>query len=202
MRFLLVCDGPSDGALVSHIRRLLIQHGVDQPDGIFWTKGRLLVDRIRNGVERLGNADLLFVHRDTEGYDIGARYCEITTAIQDAHYDGPWVAIVPVRMTEAWLLLDEEAIRDAVRKPNGRTPVVLPFPHECERRANPKLILETALITASETRGRRQDKIRKEFPNLRRNLLENLPIGGRLDQLESWVRFRDDTIRALQELDG
>ena len=202
MRFLLVCDGPSDGALVSHIQRMLILCGEVEPEGNYWSRGRLLTDRIHNGVDRLGNADLLFVHRDAEAVDPEPRYAEITDAIEETSYHGPWVGIVPIRMTEAWLVLDEEAIRDAVRKPNGSTPITLRAPNETQRRADPKTILETALIDASETRGRRRDKIRREFSNLRRGLLQNLQEGGPLEQVSSWVRFRDDTAAALRELNG
>ena len=200
MEFLLICDGSSDGALVEHIRRLLIRSGVPEPEGNYSTRGRFLVDRIRNGIERLGNPDLVFIHRDAESTDPDRRYREIETAIEDAPYPGQWVGIVPRRMTEAWLLLDEQAIREAVRKPGGRMPLVLPLPHECEDRADPKRILEAALITASEARGRRRERIRRAFPTLRRDLLENLPVGGLLEQVPSWVRFRNDTVAALREL--
>ncbi len=202
MEFLLVCDGSSDGALVTHIRRLLFAIGACEPDGNFWTQGRYLVDKIRNGVASQGNVDLVFVHRDAESADSERRYQEIEDAIQNASFHRRWVGVVPVRMTEAWLLLDDHAIRDAVRKPNGTIPLSLPLPHECEQRADPKAILEAAFITASETTGRRRERIRKSFSTLRRTLLENLPVGGRLEQLESWRRFRDDTVAALRELAG
>ena len=200
MDFMLVCDGSSDGALVSHIRRLLIESGVSKPEGYYWTQGRYLADKIRNGMSRFGDVDLIFVHRDAESTEPEVRYREIESAVERASYRGPWVGLVPVRMTEAWLLLDVAAIRAAVRNPNGRTPLTLPMPHECEQRADPKTILETALIDASETRGRRRIRIRKEWPDLRRGLLESLPVGGPLEQLPSWSRFRQDTLNALQEL--
>ncbi|MDE2961335.1 MAG: hypothetical protein OXU28_14990 [Chloroflexota bacterium] len=38
------------------------------------------------------------------------------------------------------------------------------------------------------------------WENYRNQLLENLPIGGPLERLESWTRFRDDTIAALNLL--
>ena len=202
MEFLLVCDGSSDGALVAHIRRLLIAIGVRDPDGNYWTRGRYLADKIRNGIERQGNADLVFVHRDAESADSESRYHEIEDAIQKASIACQWVGVVPVRMTEAWLLLYDDAIRNAARKPNGTIPLNLPLPRECEQRADPKAILETALITASETTGRRRERIRRSFSTLRRSLLENLPVGGRLEQLESWRRFRDDTVAAVRALSG
>ena len=201
MRFLLVCEGSSDTALLPHIQRLLTRYGYPDSPGEAWSDGRRLVDKVRNGLQRLGQFDLLFVHRDADNAGANPRYHEIENAIQEAEYRGPWVAIVPVRMTEAWILLDEAAIRRVVRRPDGRTPLALPTPREAERRADPKTILETVLLDASETRGRRRREIREDLPNLRRQLLRNLPVGGPLEQLASWSRFRDDAVAALQILE-
>ena len=202
MRFLLVCEGSSDAALIPHIRLLVDRLGGSDWEGTAWTRGRRLADKIENGLGRLGQFDLLFVHRDADRAGADVRYREITDAIQDAGYSGQWVGIVPVRMMEAWLLLDESAIRDTVGRSNRRPPLNLPSPREAERIADPKATLETALLNASEKRGRQRNRLRNNFPELRRRLLENLPVGGALEQLPSWVRFRDDTIRALQELNG
>ena len=200
MRFLLVCEGSLDTALLPHIQRLLTRYGYPDSPGEAWSDGRRLVDKVRNGLQRLGQFDLLFVHRDADNAGANPRYYEIENAIQEAEYRGPWVAIVPVRMTEAWILLDEAAIRRVVRRPDGRTPLALPTSRESERMADPKTILETVLLDASETRGRRRREIREDILNLSRQLLRNLPVGGPLGDLESWSRFRDDTVAALQSL--
>ena len=200
MRFLLVCEGSLDTALLPHIQRLLTRYGYPDSPGEAWSDGWRLVDKVRNGLQRLGQFDLLFVHRDADNAGANPRYHEIENAIQEAEYRGPWVAIVPVRMTEAWILLDEAAIRRVVRRPDGRTPLALPTSRESERMADPKTILETVLLDASETRGRRRREIREDIPNLSRQLLRNLPVGAPLGDLESWSRFRDDTVAALQSL--
>ena len=200
MRFLLVCEDNSDTPLAAHIQRLLETFGHRQVAFDTSTYGRQLVDKVRNGLKLAPHYDLLFVHRDSDNARPEARYGEITIAVQDAPFDGPWVGIVPVRTTEAWLLLDETAIRKAIRKPNARGSLTLPTPGEIERRADPGEILATALLDASETRGRRREDTRRDLPSLRRYLLENLPVGGPLEQLPSWVRFRDDTVTALQAL--
>ena len=201
MRVLLVCEGSSDVALMAHIQRLIVQSGYQEPEGATWTSGRRLADKVANALENLGAFDLLFVHRDADLAGAAARYREIARAVQQTKFGGPYVGIVPVRTTETWLILDEVAIRNIVRKPNGRTPLNLPAPGEAERMANPKGALERAFLDASETRGRRRDNLRHDIPALRNRLLENLSVGGPLEQLESWARFRDDTIAALQELD-
>jgi hypothetical protein len=200
IRFLLVCEGSSDIPLASHIQRLLDTLGHHHVDFDTSTRGRFLVDKVRNGLELAPYCDLLFVHRDADNAGPDSRYREIESAVQDAQFRGPRVGIVPVRMTEAWLLLDQTAIRKAVRKPNGRGPISLPSPTEVERRADPRAILNDALRDASETHGRRRERIEEELPALRSSLLENLPVGGQLEQLASWTRFRDDSAAALNRL--
>ena len=197
MRFLFICDGPSDTPLVDHIQRLLIRCGHPDPEGDEWYRGRRVADKTRQGLLAAGGLDLLFVHRDAENASADARYREIETAVRDVVKDGmSWIGVVPVRMTEAWLLLDEAAIHKVVGKPNGRAPLDLPVPKQAERVANPKERLRDALLTASGNRGRRRRKFAREFPRLRRRLLQDLPIGGELERLESWTRFRDDTVAA------
>ena len=141
--------------------------------------------------------DLLFVHRDANSAGAPARFDEIENAVRVVADAPRWVGVVPVRMTEAWLILDEAAIRAAVGRPNGRTPLHLPTTREAERRANPKDILANALLAASEATGRRRKDIRSDFGALRQRLLRNLPINGPVTQLDSWARFRNDTLDAI-----
>ena len=68
----------------------------------------------------------------------------------------PAVCVVPVRMQEAWLLLDEPAIRYAAGNPNGRVGLQLPSVRKLEQLPDPKAILYHLLRTASELRGRRR----------------------------------------------
>jgi len=55
------------------------------------------------------------------------------------------VPAVPVRMTEAWLLFDEAAIRRAAGCPNGSMPLELPSLKTSEDIPDPKTILHEAL---------------------------------------------------------
>ena len=203
LRFLLVCEGSADAELVQHIRRLLVNLGQEDPQGTHWYYGRLLADKIRGGLQNSGACDLLLVHRDsdspndTQSAGPGRRREEISAAISDAGYDGAWASIVPVRMTETWLLLDEAAIRAVVGRPNGNDLVILPPSNNLESVANPKDVLDDALLSASGASGRRLSKIKRDLPKFHRRLLEDLPVGGPLEQIPSWVRFRDDLREAL-----
>ena len=156
---------------------------------------------MRQALESSGGVDLLFVHRDAENpRDTEARHREIRTAIVEVGYCGPIVAIVPVRMTEAWLLLDESAIRKIAGRPRDTMNLELPRARDVERIADPKDSLDKILIQASGAKGRRLRKIHRELPRMRNQLLQDLELGGPLEQVPSWVRFRDDTMRALAEL--
>jgi hypothetical protein len=105
--------------------------------------------------------DVLFVHRDAEKERIEVRDTEIRVAVENASASGcklPAVAIVPVRMTEAWLLFNETAIRQAAGNPNGKAALNLPTIKKIEGRPDPKKELQKALQVASELKGRRLKK--------------------------------------------
>jgi hypothetical protein len=46
--------------------------------------------------------------------------------------------VIPIRMTEAWLLLDEEAIRDSAGRPSSSVSLGLPLPQRVETIPDPK----------------------------------------------------------------
>ena len=205
-RVLLVCEGSSDERLLNHIQKLVIYCGGLDPVVSTWTHGRTLAQRIENGLERTGECDLLMVHRDADSqHDTTSsgperRRQEIEAAIAESGYAGLWVGVVPVQATESWLLVDESAIRRVVGNPRSSVPLHLPSPSRVEEVSDPKQILQDSMETASGQSGRRLARIRRDFPQHRRILLENLPVGGYLEQAPSWCRIRDDTAAALKEI--
>lgn len=199
MRFLLACEGQSDSGLVSHIERMIIEgSNAAEVEGEYWSRSSPLERKVREGLQAAGNmVDMLFVHRDANSAGAQARRAEIDEAVAAISNAPRSVAVIPVRMTEAWLILDEAAIRKAVGNPNGRAPLDLPTSREAERRADPKRILADALLAASKETRRKRQQVQRDFGRLRRRLLVDLPIGGPLEHLPSWVAFRDDTLHAL-----
>lgn len=201
MRFVLVCEGSSDAALASHIQRLLAQCGCANPRGDVFHRGSRVAQKVGEAVKLSSDLDLLFVHRDANNAGAERRYLQIKEAVENTLPTASrWVAVVPVRMTEAWLLLDEAAIRKVVGKPNGRQPLDLPSPRHVEGVPDPKDVLRQAMLAAVATTGRRRRKFKQEFPRLRRSLLEDLPIGGKLEALPSWRAFRCATQAAVADL--
>lgn len=163
----LVCDGPTDANLIPILDWLLQQHlghplteGVLAPVWRLENKPKSLSEKISRAIE-LYPCELLFVHRDAEKSDPAPRHREIREAVEAAGKEGirvPAVAVVPVRMLEAWLLFDEQAIRSAAGNPNGKANLDLPGFHRIEDRPDPKEDLRKALRVASELQGRRLKK--------------------------------------------
>jgi len=168
LRCTLICDGPSDVALIPVLAWLLRQHCPGYFARWRWADlARLkrppshLPDKIVAAV-RLHPCDLLFVHRDAEREPRETRVREIEEAVWEverAYPVPPIVRVVPVRMQEAWLLFDEAAIRSAAGNPTGRSPVRLPASSQVEAEPNPKAVLNAAIREASELSERRKRKL-------------------------------------------
>ena len=162
LRITLVADGSSDKALLPILVWLLRKHFGNipiQPE--FADLRRLqnppseLFERIDKSVE-LYPCDLLFVHRDAERESIEKRVSEICESLEQCAIGTlPVVCVVPVRMQEAWLLIDESALRKAAGNPQGRRMLNVPDPRRLEDLPDPKQILHDLLCQASELSGRR-----------------------------------------------
>lgn len=206
LRFLLVCEGSSDAALIHHISRLLLQSGHSDPQGQSWTRSGPLADKIREGLRFSGPCDLLLVHRDadsnveTPSAGPERRRQEISSAVINSGFQGPWAAIVPVQTTESWLLIDEPAIREIAGRRAGVSSLELPLLNRIEDVPNPKYRFWKALIAASGLSGRHLRRFERDMPALRYQLLQDLPVGGPLEQVPSWVRFRDDLLASLASM--
>ena len=82
---------------------------------------------------------LVFAHRDAEGSSINHRLSEFDNV-------SGVVPIVPVRMSEAWLLIDGDAIAQAA---DSRATVAVPRLNTLEQIADPKTELETPSVRGS-----------------------------------------------------
>jgi hypothetical protein len=160
--FTLLTDGSSDAILIHPLTWLLQQHCSFGVNGTWADLRRLpnppkiLCDRIAAALD-LYPCHLLFVHRDAEGETLDRRLTEIKDAVADL--PDPLVPVVPVRMQEAWLLIEEPALRCAAGNPNGGVGLVMPAIDRLEEIPNPKQVLYELLIGASELTGRRRKKL-------------------------------------------
>lgn len=160
LRVTLLADGSSDRVLLRPIRWLLLQYLPHSTVSYQWAdlfrlrhKPRTLADRMAAAVSYYP-CELLFVHRDAEREYWQRRRQEIVEAREQSGIPVPVVPVVPVRMTEAWLLFDEPAVRLAAGNPNGSMDIGLPHGNP-ESLADPKACLYDALRLASGLSGRR-----------------------------------------------
>jgi len=171
LRYTLLADGPGDRALMPILTWLLHQHLPNwaiQPQwadlGRFPSLSNVLHQKIKMTVD-LYQCDLLFVHRDAETISLNDRLVEVSAAVEEARQSTrlpPCVGVVPVRMTEAWLLFDTDAIREAAGNPNGTTHLNLPILTRLEDVPDPKTILHNLILEATElgTRRKRHFKVK------------------------------------------
>ncbi|MEO8596590.1 MAG: hypothetical protein ABI759_24950 [Candidatus Solibacter sp.] len=196
----LVTDGTSDVVLVRILEWLIAQITTAEIE-IRWADLRGLRERPKGLRERLAVAtrlypcQILFIHRDAEKQDPEVRYNEV----QAANTTGlRHVCVVPVRMQEAWLLLDEAALREAAGRPSGKDALDLPPVAKWERLQDPKTTLHNALRVASGATGRRA----KSFNPARaaQRLAELVTDWSSLRPLKGFARLEMDTRTALKNL--
>jgi hypothetical protein len=165
----LLADGPSDAALLPVLTWLLREHVAGAAFAPRYADFRRLPDPPRRDdhENRINIAliiypcDLLFFHRDAENQPPSLRQKEIGTAIAALRLKmkddvPPCICVIPVRMTEAWLLFDEQVVRRASGNPNGKVSLDLPKTSKLEALPKPKQVLHELLTRASELAGRRK----------------------------------------------
>jgi hypothetical protein len=206
LRFTLVTDGPSDGEMLIPILEWLLRthcRGI----GINVVHADLLrcrevpkglVRRIEFALEAYP-CDCLFVHRDAERDPPGLRRQEIQKAVEflGDKMRIPHVCVVPIRMTEAWLLFDESAIRSASGNPNGKVQLTVPPVSSLEDKPDPKQSLHELLVIASEFSGQR----RRSFdPKGRVRLVaRSLDNFSPLRQLSAFRQLESDLRQMIDE---
>lgn len=154
-------DGSSDVVLIPVLTWSLRLHGVSpilaqRVDFSRIPRAHGLEQRLRLAIE-LYPCDVLFVHRDAEGQDPALRRAEIAEAL--GHGPVRHVPVIPVRMTEAWLLGNQPAIRAAAGNPNGTEDLNLPELRRIELIPDPKQVLHEAIRRASGLNVRRRSRL-------------------------------------------
>lgn len=207
LRYTLLADGPSDRALLPIINwclaafpaiasRGFVDQVADLRDLKDPPKG--LSARMQSA-SRLYPSDLLLVHRDAEGVPLNERIVEIERHA-GALSGSRTIPVVPVRMTEAWLLIDEQAIRFAADNPRSAVALELPSPRSLERIADPKRVLRQALITASEKRGRRRHQFERDLSARVERVAVQITDFRPLRQLSAFQSFEERLGQALADV--
>lgn len=201
LTFTLLSDGSSDRALLPILEWVLRQASTRSLQSQ-WADlrqlrrpPRTLEDRIRTALD-LYPCDLLFVHRDAEGVPRKARVEEIRRYLPEGH-EPPGVCVVPVRMQEAWLLFDENALRQAADNPRGRIPVQLPSLSDLETIPDPKARLFELLGTASGLAGRHLRRL--NIPTRAHRLAELIQDFSPLRRIPAFQALEEDVRGVLAQ---
>ena len=206
LRITLVADGSSDRALLPILVWLLrANFGPIPIQSDFADLRRLpnppgkLFERIAKSIE-LYPCDLLFVHRDAERDPIDKREEEIRESLEQCEVDTPpVVCVIPVRMQEAWLLIDESALRKAAGNPRGGQPLILPDTKKLEELPDPKQILYSLLSVASGLRGRRLERFNRDLGSYVHRVADRIGDFGPLRRLAAFQRVESQVIALRQK---
>lgn len=207
VRYTLVADGSSDRMLLPLLAWTLGQIPALQDcrldpqfaePAVLRLEAPGLAGKI-TATERQYPCDLLFVHRDAEGENREKRLQEIDDAMSSFPHL-PFVCLVPVRMSEAWLLIDADAIKRAADNPSSKASIDLPRLHELEKLPDPKHVLRELLVEASEFRGRRKDKFQRDLAWRCRRVAELIQDFSSLFQLTAFAAFQQETLHVVEKL--
>ena len=132
---------------------------------------------------------LVFVHRDSENLSLQQRSREFEAVTQPNV-----VPVVPVQMSEAWILFDGTAVAKAAGSPGSRVPV--PAIAEIEGISNPKERLDQLLFRAAGSpTGRHGQNFKRSIVDRRVSVAEYISDYAPLRHLPAFRRFQ----RSLSE---
>jgi len=181
--YLLIADGGTDRALIPiidwTIRNIDPEVDILEPD---FLKRH---GPVKNYVEGLDSgAMLIFVHRDAEGETLAERLREF-----DDVSDQRVIPVIPVRMSESWLLIDGSAIAAAADRPFAM--VTTPAVTTLEGLFDPKSRLEDLLVGATGgLTGRSLKRFKQSLVDRRIDVSRRIEDYGLLDQLPAFQEFR------------
>ena len=184
LAYAVVADGGTDRLLVPIIQWAVhrLDPGVEILEPEFRKRRGSVSDFL--AAYRTG-AMLIFVHRDSEAFTLDERLKEFHTVDrQDV------VPVVPVRMSESWLLFDGSAIAKAASTP--KAPVPVPSITEIEHIPDPKGRLDQLLLQAAGTpSGRRGRIFQRSIVNRRVSVAEYIADYSPLENVPAFRRFQE-----------
>lgn len=181
IRYTLVSEGSSDRALLPILTWLLHQHTTGYAIQPEWANlGRVPRPPPKRSPKEIEMAldlypcDILFIHKDKDNNSYELRVAEIQNTLSQVEQ---WslqrsVGVIPIRETEAWLLIDEAALRRAAGNPNGNQDLQIPPLNQLENLTNPKQLLHQLLKDASGLTVRR---------------LKNFSVGQHMSRITDFI---------------
>ncbi|MFI6293941.1 hypothetical protein ACIBEJ_20305 [Nonomuraea sp. NPDC050790] len=205
LRILFLGEGSSDSGITAHIRRIALEDGhevaITDPmvERLPPSRQKTIKSKLEAITELGGRYELVVVHRDADRDGRESRLHEIEGAVTAVMPSVSFVGVIPIRMTEAWLMLDEHNLRIVAGNPNGKMNLGLPKPKAVESIPDPKAVLAEKLALASGLSGRKLDKFKKRFPEHRRQLLDRIDPTGPICGVSSWQDFNQDMRSGLRK---
>lgn len=203
IRYTLLSEGTSDKALLPILNWLLKQHLPGYAIQAEWADlarlpkaPKTLPERIQKSVE-LYPCELLFVHRDADGQGRRQRCDEIYSAskvIEDSLGTTILICVIPVRMMEAWLLFNEDAIRTVAENPRGRERLSIPSIRTIEQLPDPKSLLNDLLRQANGSSGRKLKKFNARLNSKIQRIAEVIEDFSSLKELKAFCSLEADLI--------
>lgn len=165
------------------------------------------VERILEAARRASGYHALIVHADAdyptrqrallERYMPGEMRVRQARAAHEAVYEY-LVPIIPVQMTEAWMLADPEALCDVIGASRGAEMFRLPgHPHQVESDPDPKQTLHTVIQQAFVQRPRRRQHI--TLKEIYEPLARQIDL-MKLDGVPAYAQFMADLTQTLVKL--
>lgn len=191
--YTLVGDGPSDRVL-THVADWVLRrsfgHALLEEPAFLPRAHQPIPQAVDLARQRFGR-NVIIVHRDAER----ARW---ETRVREIPHDAGVVRLIPVRMTETWLLGDEAAIRSAAGHPSGRHALGLPPWPKVETLPDPKKALQEALVAAAGSpRGRRLKRLRRDRARLTHLVADYTEDWAHLRSLEAFRHFQAELVSAI-----
>lgn len=209
--FVLIGEGSSDLRMVDHIENILVTEGFDEVSGNAFDPGsastqpigRSVKEKLCAAMKLFPSADIVVIHRDSDGHEWKDREEEITNAKISvaATNDKAVVSMIPVRMLETWLIACNASINIVAGNNNPQSPIrCIPALRNLERAADTKNLLKDALCEASGLSGGRLNDFKRRFFQMRARITDDLSIDGPQNNLPSYERFRIALSAAAQEV--
>lgn len=160
-----------------------------------------IIEASRKGVNDFG-IEILCVHVDADDNNDAAVFrdkinpvlCEVESSADDICKI--IVPVVPVQMTESWMLADKELLKKEIG--TKKSDKELDIYKKPESYSDPKAIIENAIRIALQERSRRH---RKELTiaDLYLSMGQSIPI-DKLKLIPSYIRFQENVRIALRKL--
>ena len=144
--------------------------------------------------------DFLVIHRDADSVGRDHRMNEIKSAIASVSPSFDFVAMIPVRMTEAWLLVDQAAIIHAMERPTYNKKIIFPPIKKIEKLAYPKNLLLQIVQEIADLPKRRKNEL--NFPRIRKNIGEHISNYTILKILPAFALFEADLLSVLDKVNN